>query len=119
MSGGVGDTDWGLRAAMEDDVLVKTWFSRILVGAVTGIPNWTKDFRVISDIEAVIGQTELTSMKKLAAKNAGLKTVPDSLEASLTFPNYKKPMEDAYIIEFYKLLLMHPKFFTGDTYGVE
>jgi hypothetical protein len=120
MQGGVGDTDWGLRAAMEDDSLTKTWLSRLfVVGAVTGIPNWTKDFRVISDIESVIGQTELTALKKLAAKNAGLSTVPDSLTASLVVPNIKKEMEDAYITEFYKLLLMHPKFFTGDTYGVE
>ena len=58
-------------------------------------------------------------MKKLAAKNANLAGVPDSLEMSLTFPNIKKKQEEAYITEFYKLLLIHPKFYTGNTYGVD
>ena len=61
----------------------------------------------------------LKAILELAAKNAGLSGVPDSLEMAFTVPNIKKEIEEAYITEFYKLLLIHPKFYTGNTYGVD
>ena len=77
-------------------------------------PTWTQDYRVVTDIINVIGVKEWEALKKEAANNAGITAPPESFQMKFIPGALKEPIEEAFVDEVYKLLIMHPDFYIGE-----
>ena len=88
----------------------------MLLGGATKIfpPTWTTDYRVVSDIINVIGESEWEDMKQLAADNAGISAPPESFAMKFIPGQIKKGMEEDFVNEMYKLIIMRPEFYIGE-----
>ena len=115
LAGGQGDISWGLQQSIEsrrETTNYLTW----LLGAGSKIfpPTWTEDYRVVSDIINVIGQKEWNALKKQAADNAGITAPPESFQMKFIPGSIKEGIEDKFVDEVYKLLIMRPEFYIGE-----
>ena len=122
LQGGEGDIGWGLASNTADLNDGQAWLRAFFTPtAVAGLvpPVWTDDYRVLDDIKNVLSKTEFQTLRKQAATNAGLFAPPDSFTMSLVVPHIKSDMENKYMTEFYKLLIQHPKFYTGEIDGIK
>ena len=115
LSGGQGDISWGLQQSIESRRETTNYLSWVLgAGSKIFPPTWTEDYRVVSDIINVIGQKEWDSLKKQAADNAGITAPPESFQMKFIPGFVKEGIEDKFVDEVYKLLIMHPDFYIGE-----
>ena len=89
----------------------KTHLSKILEKKI--------DKLLVINENQITNKTEFQTLRKQAATNAGLSSPPDSFMMSLVFPHIKSDLENKYMTEFYKLLIQHPKFYTGEIDGIK
>jgi len=115
LAGGQGDISWGLQQSIESRRETTNYLTWIL-GSSSKIfpPTWTQDYRVVSDIINVIGQKEWNALKKQAADNAGITAPPESFQMKFIPGFVKEGIEDKFVDEVYKLLIMRPEFYIGE-----
>ncbi len=77
-------------------------------------PTWTTDYRVVADIVNVIGPERWQEIKIQAAKNAKITAPPESFQMKFIPGALKEPMEEAFVDEVYKLIIMEPEFYIGE-----
>ena len=115
LSGGQGDISWGLQQSIESRRETTNYLTWILgSGSKIFPPTWTEDYRVVSDIINVIGQKEWNALKKQAADNAGITAPPESFQMKFIPGFIKEGIEDKFVDEVYKLLIMRPEFYIGE-----
>ena len=115
LSGGQGDISWGLQQSIESRRETKNYLTWVLgAGSKIFPPTWTQDYRVVTDIINVIGVKEWEALKKEAANNAGITAPPESFQMKFIPGKLKEPIEEAFVDEVYKLLIMRPEFYIGE-----
>ena len=116
LSDGQGDINWGLQQSIEGRLQNRNWILDTLFGSGSKIfpPTWTTDYRVVSDIINVIGESEWEDMKQLAADNAGITAPPESFAMKFIPGQIKKGIEEDFVNEMYKLIIMRPEFYIGE-----
>jgi len=115
LSGGQGDISWGLQQSIESRRESTNYLTWILGGGSKIFPpTWTEDYRVVSDIINVIGQKEWNALKKQAAINAKIAAPPESFQMKFVPGFIKEGIEDKFVDEVYKLLIMRPEFYIGE-----
>mgnify|MGYP003112006275 CR=1 FL=1 len=115
LSGGQGDINWGLQQSIESRREATNYLTWILgAGSKVFPPTWTEDYRVVADIINVIGQKEWNALKKQAADNAGITAPPESFQMKFIPGFIKEGIEDQFVDEVYKLLIMRPEFYIGE-----
>ena len=115
LSGGQGDISWGLQQSIESRRETTNYLTWILgAGSKIFPPTWTEDYRVVSDIINVIGQKDWNALKKQAADNAGITAPPESFQMKFIPGSLKEDIEDKFVDEVYKLLIMRPEFYIGE-----
>ena len=115
LSGGQGDISWGLQQSIESRRETTNYLTWVLgAGSKIFPPTWTEDYRVVSDIINVIGQKEWNALKKQAADNAGIAAPPESFQMKFIPGFIKEGIEDKFVDEVYKLLIMRPEFYIGE-----
>jgi hypothetical protein len=116
LSDGQGDINWGLQQSIEGRQQNRNWILDTLFSSGSKIfpPTWTTDYRVVSDIINVVGESEWEDMKQLAAKNAGIKAPPESFTMKFIPGKIKKGIEEDFVNEMYKLIIMRPEFYIGE-----
>ncbi len=115
LSGGQGDISWGLQQSIESRRETTNYLTWILgAGSKIFPPTWTEDYRVVSDIINVIGVKDWEALKKQAADNAGITAPPESFQMKFIPGFIKEGIEDKFVDEVYKLLIMRPEFYIGE-----
>ena len=118
LSGGQGDINWGLQQSIRgrENPENRNWILDSLFASGSKIfpPTWTTDYRVVSDIINVIGESEWEEMKQLAAKNAGIEAPPESFQMKFIPGSIKEGIEVDFVNEMYKLIIMRPEFYIGE-----
>ena len=115
LSGGQGDISWGLQQSIESRRETTNYLTWILgAGSKIFPPTWTEDYRVVSDIINVISQKEWNALKKQAAINAKITAPPESFQMKFIPGFIKEGIEDKFVDEVYKLLIMRPEFYIGE-----
>ena len=115
LSGGQGDINWGLQQSIESRRETTNYLNWVL-GSSSKIfpPTWTEDYRVVNDIINVIGEKDWEALKQEAATNAGITAPPESFQMKFIPGFIKEEIEDKFVDEVYKLLIMRPEFYIGE-----
>tara|TARA_Y100000401_G_scaffold62170_1_gene49385 strand:- start:279 stop:3863 length:3585 start_codon:yes stop_codon:yes gene_type:complete len=115
LSGGQGDINWGLQQSIDSRRNTTNYLNWVLgAGSKIFPPTWTTDYRVVSDIVNVIGPERWEEIKIQAAKNAEITAPPESFQMKFIPGSIKEPMEESFVDEVYKLIIMEPEFYIGE-----